>query len=150
MGRIGSPCPASSSGRRCTLRMLRRPRPEGFGGLAVDICAPGRILRIRQEVALSILAELVQVRRGRADFVASPGPATVAGVIPETITLEPVVDDIVLVDPVCGMTVERAHARHLADHDGIIYAFCSIGCRTRFIREPATYLSATDYSPMHD
>ena len=32
-----------------------------------------------EEVALSILAELVQVRRGRADFVASPGPATVAG-----------------------------------------------------------------------
>ena len=32
-----------------------------------------------EEVALSILAELVQVRRGRADFVAAPGPATVAG-----------------------------------------------------------------------
>jgi xanthine dehydrogenase accessory factor len=103
-----------------------------------------------EEIALSILAELVQVRRGRADFVASPGPATVAGAIPETISLEPVVDDIVLLDPVCGMTVERAHARHLADHDGVIYAFCSIGCRTRFIKEPATYLSASTYSPMHD
>src|SRR5436190_5337224 len=79
-----------------------------------------------QEIALSILAELVQVRRGRADFVASPGPATVAGGIPESITLEPVVDDIVLTDPVCGMTVDPAHARHLAEHDGIVYAFCSI------------------------
>ena len=29
-----------------------------------------------EEIALSILAELVQVRRGRADFVAAPGPAT--------------------------------------------------------------------------
>jgi xanthine dehydrogenase accessory factor len=103
-----------------------------------------------EEVALSILAELVQVRRGRADFVASPGPATVAGGLPESITLEPVVDDIVLVDPVCGMTVEKAHARHLAEHDGTVYAFCSIGCRTRFIREPTTYLSATEYSPMQD
>jgi xanthine dehydrogenase accessory factor len=103
-----------------------------------------------EEVALSILAELVQVRRGRADFVASPGPATVAGGLPESITLEPVVDDIVLVDPVCGMTVDAAHARHLADHDGIVYAFCSIGCRTRFIREPATFLSATEYSPMQE
>jgi xanthine dehydrogenase accessory factor len=103
-----------------------------------------------EEIALSILAELVQVRRGRADFVASPGPATVAGVIPETISLEPVVDDIVVLDPVCGMTVERAQARHLAEHDGVIYAFCSIGCRTRFIREPATYLEATTYSSMHD
>ena len=103
-----------------------------------------------EEIALSILAELVQVRRGRADFVASPGPATVAGGMPEHITLEPVVDDIVLLDPVCGMTVDRAHARHLAEHDGVVYAFCSIGCRTRFIREPVTYLQATDYSPMHD
>ena len=103
-----------------------------------------------EEVALSILAELVQVRRGRADFVASPGPATVAGGLPESITLEPVVDDIVLTDPVCGMTVDAAHARHLAEHDGIVYAFCSIGCRTRFIKEPATFLSATEYSPMQD
>ena len=103
-----------------------------------------------EEIALSILAELVQVRRGRADFVASPGPATVAGVIPRDISLEPVVDDIVSLDPVCGMTVERAQARHLAEHDGVIYAFCSIGCRTRFIKEPATYLEATTYSSMHD
>jgi xanthine dehydrogenase accessory factor len=103
-----------------------------------------------EEIALSILAELVQVRRGRADFVASPGPATVAGTIPSSISLEPVVDDIVLLDPVCGMTVERAHARHLAEHDGIVYAFCSIGCRTRFIKEPVTFLTASEPSPMHD
>jgi xanthine dehydrogenase accessory factor len=96
-----------------------------------------------EEVALSILAELVQVRRGRADFVASPGPATVAGAPLEPITLEPVVDDIVLLDPVCGMTVEREHARHLAEHDGVVYAFCSIGCRTRFIREPTAFLPAS-------
>src|SRR6476659_10496211 len=32
-----------------------------------------------EEIALSILAELVQVRRGRASFVASPGPAATAG-----------------------------------------------------------------------
>jgi xanthine dehydrogenase accessory factor len=96
-----------------------------------------------EEVALSILAELVQVRRGRADFVASPGPATVAGAPMEPISLEPVVDDIVLLDPVCGMTVDREHARHLAEHDGIVYAFCSIGCRTRFIREPTAYVPAS-------
>ena len=96
-----------------------------------------------EEVALSILAELVQVRRGRADFVAAPGPATVAGAPLEPIALEPVVDDIVLLDPVCGMTVEREHARHLAEHDGIVYAFCSIGCRTRFIKEPTAFLPAS-------
>ncbi len=74
--------------------------------------------------------------------MAPPGPATVAAGIPESISLEPVVDDIVLFDPVCGMTVERAHARHLADGDGVIYAFCSIGCRAWFIKEPAVFLAA--------
>jgi xanthine dehydrogenase accessory factor len=99
-----------------------------------------------EEVALSILAELVQVRRGRADFVASPGPATLAGGLPDAISLEPVIDDIVLLDPVCGMTVERAHARHLAEHDGVVYAFCSIGCRTSFIREPTAYVSEDSHA----
>jgi xanthine dehydrogenase accessory factor len=109
-----------------------------------------------EEVALSILAELVQVRRGTAAFVASPGPATMVGAgaagagAPGSAAgsaadraIEPIVDDIVLLDPVCGMTVDRAHARHLAEHDGIVYAFCSMGCRTSFIREPTAYLPAS-------
>jgi xanthine dehydrogenase accessory factor len=103
-----------------------------------------------EEVALSILAELIQVRRGRADFVASPGPATVAGegASLAATTIAPVPDDIVLVDPVCGMTVDRQHARHIAEHDGTIYAFCSIGCRTRFVREPSVFLAAPGTHPM--
>src|SRR5262245_7188979 len=97
-----------------------------------------------EEVALSILAELVQVRRGTAAFVAAPGPATLAGAagIAPADEPAPVVDDIVLLDPVCGMTVERDHVRHLAEHDGVVYAFCSMGCRTRFIKEPAAFLAA--------
>jgi xanthine dehydrogenase accessory factor len=98
-----------------------------------------------EEIALSILAELVQVRRGRADFVARPGPATVAGTSragdeQATGAPGPAVDDIVLLDPVCGMTVDRAHARHLAEHEGTVYAFCSMGCRTAFIKEPGAYV----------
>jgi xanthine dehydrogenase accessory factor len=106
-----------------------------------------------EEIALSILAELVQVRRGRAAFVASPGPATLSGDAQPDLaaqTLQPVVDDIVLVDPVCGMTVDRATARHLAEHDGTVYAFCSIGCRTRFSREPAVFLAAPGTHTMEE
>ncbi len=97
-----------------------------------------------EEIALSILAELVQVRRGTAAFVASPGPATLAGGVDASVAdaaIQPIVDDIVLLDPVCGMTVDRARARHLAEHDGVVYAFCSMGCRTSFMREPTAYLS---------
>ena len=96
------------------------------------------------EVAVSILAELVQVRRGRAAFVAAPGPATMAGDQPgqRPAFIAPAVDDIVLLDPVCGMTVDRANARHLAEHAGIVYAFCSIGCRSSFVREPDAYVGS--------
>jgi hypothetical protein len=39
-------------------------------------------------------------------------------------------------DPRSGVrTVDPAHARHLAEHEDRIIAFCSIGCRTRFVRE---------------
>ncbi|HSL76588.1 MAG TPA: XdhC family protein, partial [Candidatus Limnocylindrales bacterium] len=103
-----------------------------------------------EEIALSILAELVQVRRGRASFVASPGPATVAA--GQSVVAEPagpVVDDIVLLDPVCGMTVARDHARHLAEHEGVVYAFCSVGCRTSFMKEPGAYLGSEAPAPHH-
>jgi xanthine dehydrogenase accessory factor len=97
-----------------------------------------------EEIALSILAELVQVRRGRAPFVAAPGPATVAGGGEQVTAGDAGVaagrSDIVLLDPVCGMTVDERDARHLAEHDGIVYAFCSVGCRVRFMKNPAAYV----------
>jgi xanthine dehydrogenase accessory factor len=104
-----------------------------------------------EEIAVSILAELVQVRRGKAPFVARPGPATMVGDgVPAGALgqIETVVDDIVLVDPVCGMTVDRAHARHLAEHGGVVYAFCAMTCRTAFIKNPEGYLSGSIKSGM--
>lgn len=95
------------------------------------------------EVALSILAELVEVRRGRASFVAAPGPATIAGQSSIEVAGGSIVDDIVLVDPVCGMTVDRRDARHLAEHGGVVYAFCAMSCRTSFIRDPASFVGTS-------
>ena len=45
------------------------------------------------------------------------------------------------VDPVCGMSVDPADVRHIADHEGLTYAFCCAGCRTRFAKNPARYLA---------
>ncbi|MGE3065132.1 MAG: heavy metal translocating P-type ATPase [Hyphomicrobiaceae bacterium] len=44
------------------------------------------------------------------------------------------------VDPVCGMTVTVATAKHTADHDGKTFYFCSARCREKFIADPAHYL----------
>ena len=141
--RPGRPSSASGCARRRRSAMSAS-RPCGRRRGSISVPRPPRRSPCRSSPSSS-RSDAV----GR-DFVASPGPATVAGGLPPSITLEPVVDDIVLTDPVCGMTVEAAHARHLAEHDGIVYAFCSIGCRTRFIKEPATFLAATEYSPMQD
>jgi Cu+-exporting ATPase len=41
------------------------------------------------------------------------------------------------------MTVERDAVRHIAEHGGLVYAFCSVGCRARFVKDPAVYAPAT-------
>ena len=43
-------------------------------------------------------------------------------------------------DPVCGMTVDPATAKHRFDYEGETYYFCSAGCRTKFSADPTAYL----------
>ena len=43
-------------------------------------------------------------------------------------------------DPVCGMSVDRASARHVATHAGNTFFFCSERCRTRFEAAPEEFL----------
>ncbi|WP_197459191.1 heavy metal translocating P-type ATPase [Acetobacter malorum] len=47
---------------------------------------------------------------------------------------------VMVTDPVCGMTVDPATTPHHAEHAGHAYHFCSAGCRSKFIADPATYL----------
>ncbi len=44
-------------------------------------------------------------------------------------------------DPVCGMDVDPATAKHHARHAGEDFHFCSAGCKTRFEANPDRYLS---------
>ena len=44
-------------------------------------------------------------------------------------------------DPVCGMTVDPARAKHSYELDGTTYYFCSAGCREKFIADPKKYLN---------
>ncbi len=63
---------------------------------------------------------------------------------------KPATDDTQLrltaVDPVCGMIVDPATARGVAQYQGDTYCFCSPKCMHRFTAEPSKYL-ATDYKP---
>jgi YHS domain-containing protein len=42
-------------------------------------------------------------------------------------------------DPVCGMHVEVATARHTAEVDGRLYYFCCPHCRAAFVGDPQHY-----------
>ncbi len=46
-----------------------------------------------------------------------------------------------VVDPVCGMTLEKEGAAHRLKHGGAVYYFCSSKCHEAFEAEPAKYLS---------
>jgi Cu+-exporting ATPase len=43
-------------------------------------------------------------------------------------------------DPVCGMQVDPEKAEHRTTHEGVAYAFCSRGCREKFVQDPDAYL----------
>jgi Cu+-exporting ATPase len=46
-----------------------------------------------------------------------------------------------VIDPVCGMQVDPATAKHRSSHHGQDYFFCSARCRERFEAEPEKFLS---------
>jgi Cu+-exporting ATPase len=58
----------------------------------------------------------------------------------------PVIDSATAIDPICGMTVTKATAKHTAEYEGQTYYFCSAGCRTRFVADPAKYAIAAQVS----
>ncbi|NJN19400.1 MAG: YHS domain-containing protein [Oscillochloris sp.] len=79
------------------------------------------------EIALSIMAEIVQLRYAasdQAEITTPPSPAAVA------------------IDPVCHMEVAITDAQHRHAHAGTLYYFCCPGCKGRFARNPAKFLTA--------
>ncbi len=45
-------------------------------------------------------------------------------------------------DPVCGMDVDPHATPHTAAHQGRSHHFCSAGCRSKFVADPARYLAS--------
>jgi xanthine dehydrogenase accessory factor len=100
-----------------------------------------------QEIAVAILAELVQLRaagslpagpggperRGTQASARGPVPAAHAGV-PDSSGEENAAD------PVCGMTVTAGPSAYPLTHAGTTYYFCCAGCRGAFEQDPVAYL----------
>jgi xanthine dehydrogenase accessory factor len=84
-------------------------------GLAIDARTPA-------EIALSILARVIQTRRsGRWE----PALQTTAAAPPPAFA----------VDPICGMTVTAAPSTPHVEHEGETVYFCCDGCKDKFLQE---------------
>ena len=92
------------------------------------------------EIALSIMAEIVQ-RRRNAELLdlALFQPKEEAGGC--GCGEEEVVGEETAVDPVCGMTVQINGAAYTHVHQGQTYYFCCAGCQMSFAQQPEAYLT---------
>src|SRR5215472_4692692 len=97
-----------------------------------------------QEIAVAILAELVQLRAsgalaGAAPAATAAAPATGTTGATAAGSTQPAADPAEATDPVCGMTVPATPASRPLIHDGVTYYFCCPGCRQQFEKDPAAY-----------
>jgi xanthine dehydrogenase accessory factor len=82
-----------------------------------------------EEIAVSILAEIIQVRKNRAAPAEQHEIWGGRSGIVET------------KDPVCGMTVAEREARYISDYRGKTYYFCCADCKQAFDQQPETYVN---------
>ena len=83
-----------------------------------------------EEIALSVIAEIVQWMRERASRIEDGRTAGVNDTPASAVEV---------LDPVCRMTVSPEASRHRAEFAGQTYRFCGESCRERFLAEPERY-----------
>ena len=114
-----------------------------------------------REIAVAILAELVQLRASGALAAAVPAHPAVAArsagsgssaasvgsvgsaasvTAGSSASSADSVQRAEAVDPVCGMTVAAGPSAHPLEHEGVSYYFCCAGCRRKFENDPAAYV----------
>ena len=94
--------------------------------------------RLPEEVAISILAEIVQ--RKHAAPARTTGELAIA-------PSEPAAEPLTAIDPVCHMTVTIATARHVATWDDRRWYFCNPRCKDKFLADPARFLEPAARAP---
>ena len=105
-----------------------------------------------EEIAVGVLAELVQFNAARkSSLAASPPPQAAKASTPQDLGAAPTssaAEDVATpdapvdaVDPVCDMLVDVATARFVSEHEGQTYYFCCPACKKKFEADPARYLT---------
>jgi YHS domain-containing protein/uncharacterized membrane protein YraQ (UPF0718 family) len=127
---------------------------EDYAGQLFHFCSTGCQDRFAAD-PLGFLAEARDPVCGMTVEVASPGArATVDGrdyifcmqgcavrFAADPAAFLTVPEPTEVTDPVCGMSIDPATAAAHVTHDGHDVAFCSLGCRDRFVADPAAFTS---------
>lgn len=100
-----------------------------------------------EEIAVSILAEIVQRKGSRAKAAAEPAvvePKNSASPALNLPVLNPPAQSETALnnegrDPVCGMLVNASAAKYKSAHNGSVVYFCCAGCKQAFDRQPEKY-----------
>jgi xanthine dehydrogenase accessory factor len=99
-------------------------RVRAPAGLEIGAVSP-------EEIAVSILAEIVQAGRVRPnsaetrEVIALGAPAKAEAK-----------------DPICGMIVDASQGKYKSEYHGIAFYFCCAGCQQKFEKEPEKYALA--------
>jgi xanthine dehydrogenase accessory factor len=86
-----------------------------------------------REIAVAILAELVQLRASGGLTAGAPAGLSAGSAAPA--------EAADVVDPVCGMTVAAGPSGYPLELRGVTYYFCRAGCRREFEKEPGAYVN---------
>jgi xanthine dehydrogenase accessory factor len=111
-------------------QMMQSIHPDGISQEKLDSirCPAGLDFPVRtlQEIALSIVAEIVTIRRRSA---LQAGPVAVQS------------GSTMVEDPVCHMTVDARIAQTTFEFESVVYFFCSAHCKNSFEKNPREYIS---------
>ena len=130
--RTSSPYLAFVASRRKANAVFRNMKERGFEfDRLKDVRTPAGLdinAKLPEEVAISILAEIVATIRDQ-DHIADNPKSAEAGM--------PGAD--LYINPVCGIPVDKKNAKHVVEYNGNNFYFCCDGCKDTFEKNPTQY-----------
>ena len=139
---------------RATMRNIRQNLIFAFGynaigiPIAAGVLYPFLGLRLSPMIAaaamalssLSVVSNANRLRGFHSPTLPAVSPPRVDPVVEVgSADPEPERPSATAIDPVCGMTVDKANAAARSEYEGATYYFCSTGCRTKFDKDPAHF-----------